>query len=263
MHNKIVISILTGFVLIDIGLIYIALTISPIKLKRNSFTYEYGEKISTNVADYVNANQSVLKNIKLDLSDVSTEVGTYQASIQYFEKKETFEINIVDTVKPKVKLKQVQFNVQLGQEIKAKDLIKTVEDQSQTTVYFYDEKTQKKSKIKSYTKEGSYIERIIVEDEHGNQSAALRVKIVVESNHVVPVIEGVKDTTIHIGEDIDLKEGIKAYDDLEGDITSRLIIEGEVNNSLPGEYQIVYTVSDNVGNIAKVVRKVTVVDDDN
>ena len=145
MHNKIVISILTGFVLIDIGLIYIALTISPIKLKRNSFTYEYGEKISTNVADYVNANQSVLKNIKLDLSDVSTEVQTIKHLFNILKKKKVL-INIVDTVKPKVKLKQVQFNVQLGQEIKAKDLIKTVEDQSQTTVYFYDEKTQKNLK---------------------------------------------------------------------------------------------------------------------
>ena len=232
-------------------------------MKRNSFTYEYGEKISTNVADYVNANKSVLKNIKLDLSSVSTEVGTYQASIQYFDEKETFEINIVDTVKPKVQLKQVQFNIQLGQTVKAKDLIKKVEDQSDTTVYFYDENTQQKTQSKSYTKEGSYIERIIVQDEHGNQSATLRVKIVVESNKVIPKITGVDPIVVKVGDNVDLKSGVKATDDLEGDITSRIVIDGKVDTQIPGEYHVVYTVSDNVGNIAKVVRKVTVVENDN
>ena len=75
MQNKIIISILSGFILVDVLLIYLALTISPIKLRRNSFTYQYGEEISTNVVDYVDANPSVLESVKLDLSHVSTEVG--------------------------------------------------------------------------------------------------------------------------------------------------------------------------------------------
>lgn len=263
MHNKIIVTILSGFILVDVLLIYLALTISPIKLKRNSFTYEYGEEISKDVADYVNANQSILESVKLDLSQVSTEVGTYQASIEYLGEKQSFQIQVVDTVKPKVQLKQVQFNVEVGQVIKAKDLIKNIDDQSKTIVYFYDEKTQQKTETKSYNSVGSNIEKIIVIDEHGNQSSALRVKIVVEANRVAPVIKGVKDLTIHVGEEYDLKKGIKAIDDLEGDITMRIKIDGEVNNQLPGEYQVVYTVSDKVGNITKIVRKVTVVENDN
>lgn len=263
MQNKIIVSILSGFIVVDILLIYLALTISPIKLKRTSFVYEYGEEIPTNVGHYVNANETVLENVKLDLSLVSTEVGTYSASIEYFGEKQSFEIKVVDTVKPKVQLKKVQFNIQLGKTLYARDLIKNIDDQSQTVVYFYDEKTQQKSKSKSYSLQGSFVERIIVEDEHGNQSAALRVKIVVESNKVLPEIKGVKDVTIKINEEFDLLKGIQAIDDLEGDITSRLEVSGQVNNQEAGEYQIVYTVSDNAGNIAKVVRKVTVVEDDN
>ena len=57
--------------------------------------------------------------------------------------------------------------------IKAESLIKNIEDRSQTEVYFYDEKSKQKSKSKSYNVEGSYIEKIVVEDEHGNQSSAL------------------------------------------------------------------------------------------
>ena len=86
----------------------------------------------------------------------------------------------------------MQWNIQLGQTIKAESLIKNIEDRSQTEVYFYDEKSKQKSKSKSYNVEGSYIEKIVVEDEHGNQSSALRVKIVVEANKVLPEINGVK-----------------------------------------------------------------------
>lgn len=263
MQNKIIISILSGFILVDILLIYLALTISPIKLRRNSFTYQYGEEISTNVADYVDGNPSVLESVKLDLSQVSTEVGQYQGTIEYFGEKQTFEIIIIDTVKPKVQLKKVQWNIQLGQTIKAESLIKNIEDRSHTEVYFYDEKSKQKSKSKSYNVEGSYIEKIIVEDEHGNQSSALRVKIVAETNKVLPEIKGIKDMTIKVGEEIDLLKGVTAVDDLEGDITSRIIVEGIVNNQEAGTYQIVYTVKDNAGNIGKKVRKVTVVEDDN
>ena len=262
MQNRLIISILTAFILIDALLIYLVLTISPIRLKRESFVYQYGEEIPVDVAEYVNANPSVLQNVKLDLSSVSKEVGTYPATIEYFGKKQSFQIQVVDTIKPKVQLKQVQFNIEVGQTIKAKDLIKKIDDQSKTTVYLYDEETQKKSKSKTFYTEKSYIEKIIVEDAHGNQSAALRVKIVVEANKVLPIISGVKDEEIQIGEVLDLKKGVKAIDDIEGDITSRMIISGEVNNQVPGVYQIVYTVSDKDGNIGKAVRKVTVLEND-
>ncbi|MEG0367257.1 MAG: DUF5011 domain-containing protein [Coprobacillus sp.] len=258
MQNKLIISILSGFILVDIALVYLALTISPVRIKRQSFTYEYGDKISTDVSTYVNANDSVLKSIKLDLSAVKKEVGTYYASFEYSGEKYPFEIEIVDTKKPKVELKSVEFTIQLGKTIKAKDLIKKVEDYSETTVYFVDEKTSEKTKEKSYIVEGSYIERIIVEDAHGNQSASYRVKIVVERNQVPPVITGAEDITIQIDQEFDVMKGVKAKDDIDGDITSHIKVDGKINNQLPGEYQIVYTVSDTDGNIGKVVRKVTV-----
>ncbi len=263
MQNKIICSILAGFIVIDVLLIYLALTISPIKLKRNTFYYEYGEEISTNVSDYVNANESVLENVKLNLSGVSTEVGTYQASIEYFGEVQYFEIVVEDTIKPKVQLKKVQWNIQLGETIYAADLIKEVDDFSATTAYFYDEETKQKYESKSYNIAGSYVERIIVEDSYQNQSASLRVKIVVETNKVAPEIYGVDDLTIYVGDEIDLMEGVSAIDDLEGDITDRIIIEGTVNNDIPGEYQVTYQVSDSVGNVTKKVRKVIVKENDN
>lgn len=265
MQNKIIVSILSFFVLVDIILIYLALTISPIKLKRNVFTFQYGQDIPTDVSEYVNANQSVLENVKLDLSHVSKEVGKYQASITYFKETQYFEIVIEDTIKPKFQLKQVEWHIQIGETLEAKNLIENVEDYSQTEVYFYNEKTQEKSLSKSFQMEGTQIERIIVEDQHGNQSSALRVKIVVEKNKQPPVIKGIDDVEIHVGETIDLTEGVTATDDLEGDITSRIIVSGQVDNQTPGIYEIMYTVSDKDGNTTQVIRTVTVieVEDDN
>lgn len=56
---------------------------------------------------------------------------------------------------------------------------------------------------------------------------------------------------------------VKAIDDIEGDITDRIIVEASVNSHIPGEYKVTYRVSDNMGNVSKKVRKVTVIKDDN
>ena len=258
MQNKIIISVLTGFILINAGLIYLALTISPIKLKRTSFVYEYGDKIPTNPDHYVNANESVLENVNLDLSQVSTEVGEYHASIKYFNDKQDFVIKIVDTKKPKVQLKDVQVDINIGERVYARHLIKVIDERSATEVYFYDKELNQKTKSKVYHSEGSYIERIVAEDIYGNQSAVLRVKIVVTKEKKLPEIKGVKNKTIHIGEEFDLLKGVTVYDETEGNITSRLIIEGYVDNQTEGVYPIVYKVYDHNGREVKVVRKITV-----
>ncbi len=102
-----------------------------------------------------------------------------------------------------------------------------------------------------------------MEDFHHNQSASLRVKIVVETNKIPPTFKGIEDMVIHVGEDYDLMKDVKAIDDIEGDITDRVIVEASVNSHIPGEYKVTYRVSDNMGNVSKKVRKVTVIKDDN
>lgn len=258
MKNKIIMTILICFIFIDAILIYLTLTITPLKIKRTCFTFEYGEDIPTTVEDYVNANESVLKSITLNLKGVSTKVGVYQASVEYFDKVYPFEIEIVDTIKPKAQLKQVEFHIQLGEKIKASDLIKEVQDHSKTTVYFYNEETDKYVKSKSYTIEGSYIERIVVKDEHGNQSAALRVKIVVESDNKKPKFIGVEDAIIDLGSYFDELDGVQAYDENDGYITSRIKVTGSVDIQKAGVYEIIYSVSDLSGNTTTKTRKVIV-----
>lgn len=258
MRNKLIISTLSFFIIVEAVLIYITLTMTPLQLKRKCFTYEYGETISTKVEDYVNANPHILKSVKLDVSHVSTEVGRYPASVEYFGKTYPFEIEVVDTVKPKVQLKNVEVKVKLGEKVVAKDLIKKVEDHSRTTVYFYDEDTKQKMKSKSFIEQGSYIEKIIVEDAYGNQSAILRVKIVASSDVIQPTLKGIEDIEIVQGTFFNPLENVTAFDETDGNITNRIQVEGEVNIAKEGVYTLHYSVSDDAGNVTQATRKVTV-----
>ncbi len=82
------------------------------------------------------------------------------------------------------------------------------------------------------------------------------------SDITAPVINLLGDATIEldVGESF-LDPGATANDNLEGDITSRIVAVGTVDTNIPDSYQITYDVSDLAGNPAiQVVRTVTVGD---
>ena len=53
-------------------------------------------------------------------------------------------------------------------------------------------------------------------------------------------------------------EGVSASDTRDGDLTAALRVSGGVIGGLPGEYRLVYAVSDAAGNAAELVRTVSV-----
>ncbi|MPQ44036.1 putative mucin/carbohydrate-binding domain-containing protein, partial [Clostridium tarantellae] len=56
------------------------------------------------------------------------------------------------------------------------------------------------------------------------------------------------------------KEVIRAIDEVEGDITKKLNIEGEFDLETPGEYIIKYSVSDSWGRTTEKLRKITIIE---
>ncbi|MCC0638979.1 MULTISPECIES: immunoglobulin-like domain-containing protein [unclassified Clostridioides] len=97
-----------------------------------------------------------------------------------------------------------------------------------------------------------------VEDKSKNKSTVNRVITVVDN--VAPILSGVEDCTVEYGSSFDSKAGVTANDNIDGDLTSKIVIEGIVNTSVLGEQTLTYRVSDVANNEASVVRKVTVVD---
>ncbi len=99
-------------------------------------------------------------------------------------------------------------------------------------------------------------------DVHGNAAVATTFNVVVQDT-IKPVItlNGVDPVNLHVG-DVYVEVGAFANDNIDGDITSQIVIGGSVvDTSAPVSYYVTYNVTDSHGNAAvQVGRTVTVSD---
>ena len=105
--------------------------------------------------------------------------------------------------------------------------------------------------------ENLYQKIYCVKDSSGNVCEIIRQ---VEIKDVVPpelTLNGNETQTIFIG-GVYEEKGAKATDDLDGDITSKIIISGKVNTNKIGTYEITYTVTDTNKNTSTKTRKIRV-----
>ncbi|KAB5604538.1 immunoglobulin-like domain-containing protein [Bifidobacterium jacchi] len=112
------------------------------------------------------------------------------------------------------------------------------------------------------SKAGEYTLTYTATDAAGNTATATRtvtVKAKPETPDTVkPVFSGVVDATVEFGAAFDPLAGVSASDDVDGDLTKAIKVEGAVDTSKAGVYTLTYTVSDKAGNTATATRKVTV-----
>jgi len=83
----------------------------------------------------------------------------------------------------------------------------------------------------------------------------------VEIDGIVPLISLVGETYVEVpqfGNYLDL--GVTASDVPDGDLTNKIKTENNVDINLGGIYEVKYSVTDDAGNIASVIRKIKVVD---
>ena len=92
-----------------------------------------------------------------------------------------------------------------------------------------------------------------VEDERGNSSQfTLKVNIV---DTKAPTILAKDTITLEYGSDftLDIKNsGVQAIDSFEGDITSKIKIDGSIDTKKAGKYLVTFTVEDSSGNVSKM-----------
>ena len=79
-----------------------------------------------------------------------------------------------------------------------------------------------------------------------------------QGDATTPTFQGVKDSTIAVGDVFDPLAGITANDDTDGDVTKSIKVSGKVDTSKSGTYTLTYIVSDAAGNTATAKRTVTV-----
>ncbi|WP_297437537.1 glycosyl hydrolase family 18 protein, partial [uncultured Clostridium sp.] len=76
-----------------------------------------------------------------------------------------------------------------------------------------------------------------------------------------PVLHGVKNSEIKLGDKFDAMSGITATDKEDGDLTSKIEVTGKVDISKVGKYTLTYSVTDSKGKITTAKRIITVKDD--
>lgn len=96
-----------------------------------------------------------------------------------------------------------------------------------------------------------------VSDTAGNLTTALRP--VVFTNTISPTIELIGDNPVHVPfNEAYVDAGFVATDDIDGDITSRVSVNGIIDTSVSGKNTILYEVLDSSGNRTSVERTVIV-----
>lgn len=105
---------------------------------------------------------------------------------------------------------------------------------------------------------GTYSVTYSITDSQGATSSKTIEVMVKPNSNIAPVINGVEDITIKAGDKFNPIRGVTATDEEDGNLTSEIEVTGTVDTSKPGEYKIVYSVTDSKGKTTKVTRIVTV-----
>ncbi len=187
--------------------------------------------------------------------EVDTErLGTYtyaycvQGNWAVYEIRRT--VTVVDGTPPEVTL--------LGDESLIVDDIEDFEDPGVSATDNCDgdlsaEVQTELTEVDDYT----YTLTYSVSDAAGNESSATREVIV--RDVTPPEITLVGKETFAVDRNGEFTDpGVTAIDDRDGDITDRVVVDGEVNTAKSGTYTLTYQVTDSFDNTAEVTREVIV-----
>ena len=96
-----------------------------------------------------------------------------------------------------------------------------------------------------------------VKDSSGNETSVQRNIVYKDTIAPVLTLKGSKTQSFYAGGKY-TEAGFTASDECDGDITSKVVVEGSVNPKVPGTYTLVYKVADSSGNTAEAKRTITV-----
>ncbi len=105
---------------------------------------------------------------------------------------------------------------------------------------------------------GEYYATYTATDSKGNVETVTRKVTVIIVDVEGPALTGVANTTILVGADFNPLAGVASIDVVDGTITNSIVVTGEVNAFVPGEYVLNYSSKDAAGNETKALRTIVV-----
>lgn len=230
----------------------------PLKVLAKTQTIELGSPVPAAAADYLTGEASVLAKATVDIAEVEAgQAGTYPVTLAYEGRKRKVKLVIADTIAPQASLRRQPVISVLGKALAADDLVMDIEDAAAVTASF-----DPKDKVGTYQPAalGLFDLKIYLTDASGNQTALPLQLKVVEADQNPPQFAGIDAAQLDLGQAFDPLAGVTAMDEIDGDLTPDIQVEGDVDTSRTGALTLTYTVADSSGNEARQVRTVTVSD---
>lgn len=200
MIKKLLLVIITALMMVSL----VACNKVEIKLKKESFTFEYGETIPTKADDYLakDTDKSIVKDTIITIDGLEKEedvidVGSYKATASYKNVQKEFTVTVEDTVSPEF--------------IDFKDTLKTTVGNADFDVASNYEAVDPVGKDKipatisvdgnvDVKKAGSYKVTITAKDKNNN-SVSKDVTIIVEEKKVTTSSTGSQQSSSNKGND--------------------------------------------------------------
>ena len=229
--------------IIGIGF-WIYIWVNRVQPAFSSIVYELGEEISDNPEDYVLGPERIVEQGELDLSQVDqSKVGIYQAFVRCGKSQFQYEITIQDTTAPTIVLQNEPVCLALDREYHVEELVRRVED-ADSFVTLYVQDVSGLLETVNYHNTGTFVCIVVAEDTSGNR-ASVSIPVTVGE---APVLSGVRDIYVALGNQVDYLEEVTARDETDGNLTGRITVDdGEVELAREGTYKITYRVENDLG----------------
>ena len=222
-------------ILLLLGIGYLLL---PSILIKSEATVEAGEEFSgTKLFAKVDGIQPT---ILTELSPDSLTVGEHEVELRILGRTTKSVLHVKDTVAPYFTVQDV--TIMLGNSVSPTDFVTSITDATDCKVEF---KTSP-----DITLRGEQMVYLVVTDA-GNNFATDKAKLTILSDTTPPVITGVKDQTITVGDSISYKKGVEVTDDMDPQVSLE-IDNSEVDTNKIGDYAVHYIAIDKAGNKTQV-----------
>ena len=178
------------------------------------------------------------KNIEVQ-SDVNSEqIGNYKIKYSYHNVDKTLKVKVQDKQAPDLKLKEFQTDTIEGVDVNT--FVESCTDDSDYTL---------KLLTKNLGKEGKTTIKVKATDTYGN-SVEKKTKLIRTKDTVAPTITQTTILECDEGASFDFENAISYQDDVDPNPTMS-VDSSSVNLFKAGTYNVIYTVTDRSGNVAK------------
>ncbi len=180
-------------------------------------TVELGEPLTTDIYDYVRGDEKLIAEARLDITKVDqTKAGEYEASVTYtrflFHSENTYvyQIHIVDTIAPEIKVIAAPYYIGQGQPHDVEEFITSCTDASNDVTISV---VGQSNNIIQNTTLGTYKFQISAKDPSDNETI---VEVAVEVD-TVPQFLNLRKEAWYLSTDLNaVEKSVFAYDEAEG-----------------------------------------------